>query len=396
MTVSYILKQVDSPEDLTAAGRIQHGQWYNQISFDKFNDKVKFISSTYSKPLDSTQWVLLDSETPTKDNGQLNILSSLVLFPRPVTVVEKGKAPQEVISPSIMAVVTPPEYRGKGYASHLLREITKIIDQQAKDNKVNFSTLWSEVGEYYSAFGYKSLTPEELYIDLSEAAPVESTFYTDLDEFSWLGTADFENLAQVDKTKLIKEMITATEGDGITRVAINPDADFFRFFWGSSTFDAHTTYPEIIPALPVIGEIDDEYFPLKTGARYGPVYIIWEINFGSDTVRVVRIHIDDTSTLTSQELANHLAVLLGAAVSQAFKWKLSSVTFWKGDTPVGSGTDFTLEDVKVAFNAANAEKERAAEAAVVVRKLTVPMIRISNEYNKTPVEWHSPGYYPWR
>lgn len=396
-------KQLETPDELEKANITRYMQWLSYLALDDVKDRGSLTEKYYEKPWDLSHWGVVKTNGNEKEDI---VLSSLGFYSRPSIVKIKGKKPQEATSHSVIMVVTHHEHRKKGYASQLLEGVVKEIDKaQSKvtpPNQVNFSTLWSDVGEYYSAFGYKSIAPVELVINIdSDKRLLNNDSYANI---HWITEKDFNKLAQEEKKNMLEEIDAATEKDGITRVALTPTADCYRYFFVNGSHDAFTKYPEMFSHTGVkkgkdmdLGMLTSVFRP---GARYGSVSMLWDIKFKSSSITILRTTIDNDERNAStpedlvskrKEILENIVVLLEVAVEEAKKWKLTSITFWRGDVPVSKGLNIGLEDIKTAWNQ---KHQKGFEASIQTRTLTIPMIRFAGN-EKLPVEWFSPGYYPW-
>lgn len=396
MTGSLILQSITSDDDLETAYRIRHAQWSNSIPFETFKHQRDQTAASYQKPWEITHWALVDKENERDESGRLNILSSLALYPRPSFLKVKGQPVDEkLVSQTIIMVVTPPQHRGNGYASKMLAETAKVIDKDASSDKINFSTLWSDVGEFYSIFGYKSLPAEELFIDISststepedDLAKYDAQF-TSLPDFSWFSPNIFDDFSKDDKAQILQDIEELTEKDGTTRVALIPDPDFYRFFTSNAALaTARSHSDQVENPSPDLSSLSPLF---KVGAKYKYVSVLWDIGVRTKGVTLVRVKIDSSvrSVISKEDVIDSIVVLLDAAVSQGLKWGLGNISYWKGDLPLG--VDLTLQEI------ANAWNKKATQSAIVqIRKPTIPAIRLSNGYDSN-VEWFAPGYYPWR
>ncbi|OWB60234.1 hypothetical protein B5S31_g809 [[Candida] boidinii] len=113
-------------------------------------------------------WVLRDKTIVKKDTDDediYNIVCACETLGRKSIVHDpngnegKGQIHKDILSTVIGSVYTFPEFRKRGYASNMFVQLIKKMEEylyEANSSDLNFSYLYSEVGEYYSRFGYKS------------------------------------------------------------------------------------------------------------------------------------------------------------------------------------------------------------------------------------------------
>lgn len=350
-------------------------------------------------------------------DGSEKILSSCGLTERPSIIKVKGKAPVETRSHSIVGVVTDPEARGKGYASILIKDAVKVIDElqakyeQASSVPFNFSNLYSDVGEYYAKFDYKAIPTDEFLVEFPPSSKPET--FDPPAGFKWLTATDFDNIEQIDKAQVLEDINELTENDGITRVAISPCADFSDLFYTQASHAAflsdRSKFPKVHSAsrpddAPVTVEDLQEIFKKVTpGATYGPVTFVWFQDFKKNRASVWRILLDEKSRQiakkgTKEEVSklktdvlDAFGVLLKAFIADGQSWKLNSATIWNADIPEVGNLKISLQEVVDIWNKNGSE----VTAVNTVRKLNLPMIRFTNGQKPENVEWFTPGQYAW-
>ncbi|OUT23804.1 hypothetical protein CAS74_000174 [Pichia kudriavzevii] len=120
------------------------------------------------------------------------------------SVVKTKDGLQKARTGTIGSVYTPHEYRGQGYASKLLTELSKHLDTKYLSNEWDCCLLYSEIGDYYSKWGW---------ID-------HSVKVRDLSCTNYIYTGTYENVVEIkndfrevveDFQKLLVEDLSQTE-----------------------------------------------------------------------------------------------------------------------------------------------------------------------------------------
>lgn len=403
-------KVITNSSESSLLAEIRRSQWFPSFGFDHFVESGKIGAQNCKTVYPTTSVALVQEPGP---NGEpIEILSSCGLYQRPSVIKIKGSKPIETISHTIIAVVTPLKHRGKGYAAKLLTHATKFIDDEqarlASESNCKapfgFSHLFSDVGDYYSKFGYKRINSDELYIDLSGSDEAKS--FQAPRGLKWLMPEDFDSLAETDREQFLQDIDKLTEQDGITRVAITPSPEYFRFYESSSVYSSTIKFPDQYPNID--SKIPATYEQFKNagkekfrfGAKYGPVSALWSIDFRKSNVSVYRTFLDNESRKIAEagtpeqlsKLKNQVldayVVLLKAAMLEGEPWKMEHLSLWKGDLVSTGSLTIQLKEVVEAFNKAGTSK-----AVLRTRDLMVPMIRYTQKLDD--VEWFEPGQYSW-
>lgn len=397
-----ILKRLTDPIDLDAAYKFRHQEWWNNMSYDEMHKRFNLPKDHYNEPFQMLEWALINEDDK---NSPPEILSTLAIYKRASIAKVKGQPIKHINSYTIMMVVTPKDNRGKGYCGRMVTLLNKEIDKMQKeeneaDCEYNFTTLWSEVGKYYEAFGFKTLPSTEFVITLTDVPQEKLAKFVPDKAITWLTEKDYASFVEEDRKQIYKDIEKATEEDGKTRVCILPETNLYTFFLSHNSHQYHLDNPDKLPKKDINGkETDIGIFDIS-GAKYGDsVSMMWThgFMFGEKRLKVSRILIDSKvkDTITKAELLEALVKLLEAAVYESVKWGLGSIAIWVGDLPVyfgNSGESIVLDDIKSAWNAKHGTE---LNAIVQERKATVPMIRPYGDLNKD-MEWFYCGYYPWR
>jgi len=89
-----------------------------------------------------TSWALV-----TKGGNPRAVLSSCETIRKKALVVQDGQI-KEVICHGVASVFCPPEYRGKGYAGRMIRDLgEKLQNWQTEGQDCLFSVLYSDIGK---------------------------------------------------------------------------------------------------------------------------------------------------------------------------------------------------------------------------------------------------------
>ncbi|GME69310.1 unnamed protein product [[Candida] boidinii] len=195
-------------------------------------------------------WVLRDKTIVKKDaddEDTYNIVCACETLGRKSIVYDpngnegKGQIHQDILSTVIGSVYTFPEFRKRGYASNMFVLLIKKMEEYlygANSSNLNFSYLYSEVGEYYSRFGYKSFhiplfefkVPEPTTTTTETLIPIDKV-NNYLDHSEILKFGEFEELMETYKNKFetaFKESVKGNKDKYI--VATYPNARINDWF----------------------------------------------------------------------------------------------------------------------------------------------------------------------
>lgn len=277
-----------------------------------------------------THWILVDKELLPNRRPILGSCETL----RKRALISKNGEVTDVITHGIGSVFCNPDYRGRGYASRMMRELGERLRTWQADKmttKCAFSVLWSDIGKiYYAGHGWHPFPSTHV-----EFPPLTSTEKGS--SATALETRDLKELCEKDED-LIRQTLKRVR-DGKTHVCIIPDYENMGWHHVREDFICGKIFgkqPKIKGAL--IGEPGHRMWAIWTRSYYGPL-----VAASGNTLHILRLVIEDDvsdsncsnnseglaykrSQLEAQ--AQKLKAILEIAQAEAAEWSLLHVELW--------------------------------------------------------------------
>lgn len=134
------------------------------------------------------------------------------------------KAVSKIVpSGTIGGVFTIKEHRSKGYAKLMLQKCVEVAKEEFIGTH-GFTFLYSEVGEYYSQFGFKSFPVDLISI------PVEEVNIKDGPEPQLLPYHEFDRVFKEYEKQTAREVADLVEKDHKTRIYLRPTSQLVDWF----------------------------------------------------------------------------------------------------------------------------------------------------------------------
>lgn len=281
-----------------------------------------------------------------------------------------------VLSVCIGGVYTPSKYRGKGYASAMIKQLNKWYDDIALKNpqdqflKHTIIFLYSEVGKFYEKLEYHSRHIPVHYFGndsdllsyvkaLSETKTVEPL---DLDkESTSLNVCMDSELMECEETS------NSTSLQDKYRFYVKPDLDIFRWFKARDTFIANIAYPSLISRHPLV-----DGYKLSDSKSH----IIWHHNWNDNALYVLKLFIENDSR-------ENLITLLVKALEELRLYNIKKLAIWNEDLNYDRFSDIFdkfKNDHPVHTNVENG---------------SLSAIRANWIDDINNLEWINNGKYPW-
>lgn len=269
-----------------------------------------------------TCWILVDAKEP---EGQRTILSSCETYRKKAFVAHRGRV-EDTVAHGVGSVYSRPEFRGKGYASRMIRELSRKLDSwQTENGRRNpFSVLFSDIGKrFYAQHGWKPFVSSHISLP-----PITKDEYerglpgTSLPTARALLADDVHtNMCSDEIIRGERERLrAASENSPVAKVAIPPDFDHMVWHWAREEFYAEKMFPKRDP--PVVK---------GAGEDRTRVYCAWNRNFGESpyTLYILRwVYDEPTSPEQEQETVDAMAAVLRRAQYEAHQWNIAKVEFW--------------------------------------------------------------------
>lgn len=384
----YRLRQVTEREEIQLNHSMNFVEWGKGLTQKEYLQReVHLGSQTSCRDGNLRFWSFEELDTST---GNWKVVSCLETLTRPAFYKIKGQPVQETVSHSLGAVFTPMEHRGKGHAKNMMDAVVKEFEKQdtwpqykglSKEAlEHSFSALWSDIGLYYSKFGYQLSSIEELVLTVEEAHPVDK-------DVQWITKDQIPAISQEDEKQLVGKMNADTEADGVVRLAIRPTEYAHEL--------THARAHYLAPLMRPDHTVQNGEEVTRFGAVCNGVWILWTQDFAGDKLNILRMHCNET--LDSKSFLVALDKLFAAAVTEAQAWGLHKVTLWKQDVPrLVDSKQLSLSSIAEACNS----MDSPYKVKVQERDGSWPMWRFWKGATEDPstgakVEWVMDGKYAW-
>ncbi|KAI1265838.1 hypothetical protein F5Y18DRAFT_29604 [Xylariaceae sp. FL1019] len=277
-----------------------------------------------------TTWILVDK---TLSANQRQILCSCEsIFKRVLISDEEGNIEEGVIH-GIASVFCADEYRGRGYATRHMREISKTLRywQAQPGRKVIGSVLYSDIGKsFYAKLGWKPNDTNSHVEFSSIRSPKPDTARDVLEE-------ELAALCEEDE-KLIHEAMAAPIARTLNRLVILPDLDHMLWHIRKADYATKHLFGKVPHAKGAIaGQPGKRVWAIWTHRYYGRhdaeltdnvLYILRLVVEGDPSANQPRSDSKCKYSNLPEEQATSLEDVLRAAQSEAAEWHLDKVKLW--------------------------------------------------------------------
>lgn len=133
-------------EEAIQQTRLNSTEWKGPLSLDAYLGREEHLGKQkLIRDGGLTSWALV-----TKDGNPRAVLSSCETIRKKALVAQDGQV-KEVICHGVASVFCPPEYRGKGYAGRMIKDLgEKLHNWQTDGHDCLFSVLYSDIGKVSS------------------------------------------------------------------------------------------------------------------------------------------------------------------------------------------------------------------------------------------------------
>jgi hypothetical protein len=362
----------------TATWTLNFKNWGAALTLPDYLDRESYMATvpTLSRDGGITYWILVDQNS-TPDSRP--ILGSLETIRKRALIARNGQV-KETITHGIGSVFCNPEYRSKGYAGQMLREVGPALNNWQTDKKVEgreectFSILYSDIGKkYYAKHGWLPFPSTHISFPPSPAsATINGHTNGTQAEPAILKDADIEALCTLDEQYIRRELVGAK--DGKTHVALIPDYATMQWhilredFMTSRIFSKSPTTRGAIAGSP-----GNRVWAIWTRSFYGPVDKVESGN----TLHILRLVIEDENDV--QGNVEKLRGIVKIAQKEAAEWKLVGVEIWN-PTPV-------VKDIVSQLGLEHSEVEREEES--------IPSLMWYGEGSGDDVVWAGNEKFGW-
>lgn len=305
-----------TPEEKLATWSLNAVNWGSALSLPDYLEREAYLTTVpLAKDGGVTHWILVDRTLPPNERP---ILASCESLRKAVLVSQNGEI-TEAITHGIGSVFSQPKFRGKGYASRMLRELGPILkDWQVDQNKPGmqscpFSFLYSDIGKkYYAKFGWVPFPSTHIaFPPAANSRPLTA---------KPLASTDIEELCALDEQYIRRSLENAK--DGKIHVALVPNFDVMQWHHKREDFVSGKIFGKS-PAIKgaIAGEPGSRVWAIWTRVFYGPL----KPNSGN-TLHILRLVIEDETDVEAN--AAKLKGILEIAQAEAKEWQLGHVELW--------------------------------------------------------------------
>ncbi|KAK9234679.1 hypothetical protein V1525DRAFT_42130 [Lipomyces kononenkoae] len=314
------------PEERLECSRLHSVAFKGSLDIQTYIARKNHLSQQHLTRDGLTCWVLVERNKPP---GQRTILSSCETYRKKGFLAYEGNV-EDILTHGVGTVYSRPEFRGKGYAGRMMKELSQKLDTWQMENERRtrsvFSVLFSDIGKsFYTRYGWKPFPSFHISLPaITEEEYRQEIAGVNLPKPRTLLAEDVrtcmcnDNIIQQER-ELLR---AASEKSSKAQVAIVPDFDHFLWHWAREEFYAERVLSNRDPPL-VKGAGDD-------GAR---VHCVWSRNFGEslkDNTLYILHWVYDKQIVPSQTKATvkAMAAILRSAQLEAHRWNMAQVEFW--------------------------------------------------------------------
>ncbi|RFU32067.1 hypothetical protein B7463_g4244, partial [Scytalidium lignicola] len=311
-------------EEKLATWKQNYVNWGVALSEEEYIGRERYLQTV---PLNRdggvTHWILVDKTLSPNNRAILAVCESLC---KRALVKHKGTGQvKEIITHGIGSVFCNPQYRGRGYASRMLRELGETLRIWQLDASIKgreecaFSVLWSDIGKkFYAGHGWHPFPSTHLEFD--QAPLPEGKLATGVKK---LTTPDLVELCSLDEKNIVKTLEQAPNEK--THVALIPDYDTMRWHHEREEFVTKLLFgssPSVKGAIA--GSPGSRVWAIWTRGYYGKLDDPKAVN----SLYILRHVIEDESKEKEKETAENLKAVLAVAQDEANTWKCKHVQLW--------------------------------------------------------------------
>jgi GNAT superfamily N-acetyltransferase len=305
------------------------------------------------------------------DTGRRPVLSSCETLKKRALVRGKDGIIREGIAHGVASVFTDPAYRGRGYATIMMRQLADTLGKMEENRgDAMFSVLYSDIGKKFYAANEWFPHPSS-HADF--AASADDTPIVSPEALKILHFDDLPPLVAADEQLIRKEIAQPSHpGNPAIRAAILPDLDQIHWHLAREGFVCEQLFsrrPSIHGAL----------YTSSSGAR---VWAIWARSFSGtvaepakNTLFFLRFVVEEG--VSDEDLREALRAIVAVAKKEAADSACAKVQMWNSDQRV------------------RAAAEELGAKYVVRDNDSITSLNALGEIRGEPVDWVANEKYAW-
>ncbi|KAI8348709.1 hypothetical protein B0O80DRAFT_429415 [Mortierella sp. GBAus27b] len=341
-----------SPEIIQRTWTNNKVEWGKTIDIETYFGREKHLAKQEFAQHDRMKtWVLVpksfDPDHPNLDH----ILCAVETFERPGLVATKDQGVRDVLSVSIASVFCAAPYRGHGYATVMMKQLWKEIENM---QGVEFTFLYSDVGpDFYGRLGWTPRPSDELIIPpsyswIDQDPPRKDQDPTLVGDDAAAAAAvlqevtddNLEALVAQDAQWLRNSMEAQLDADDQVLVAVTPDIHCIQWLSARSRFLADHVPSSPPPPPPPSHDHPPQQSLKVLGVRdtQSHSFVLWYHNLAGGTFYVIRWQLDPAAK-NKDRVAR---ALIQAIQDEAKKWNRTKVTLWNPDPALANQLALTI------------------------------------------------------
>jgi GNAT superfamily N-acetyltransferase len=316
---------------------LTHPSWGVALGKDNYVKRETFMMTVpLSKLGGMSHWILTVKDLPPDDRP---LLSSCETLRKRSVVSRSDGTVVDTMCHGIGSVFTDPQFRGRRYASRMLRMLREQLrewqgrrmgetkSEDCQEQQVACSILYSDIGKkFYANLGWLPFESTHLKFppaDYSSHGGRTANGDTKTGAAEPLASHEFPLLCDLDEKLLRRRIAQHSKESGKPAFAIVPDLD--QMMWYSLREDFLTKH--IIGRTPTVngamfGEQGRRVWAIWARAYYGPL-----VESSGNTLYILRMVIEDESC-SDDYLACAIRAIIEMAQTQAIEWHSSYVSMW--------------------------------------------------------------------
>ncbi|CCH42141.1 hypothetical protein BN7_1686 [Wickerhamomyces ciferrii] len=229
-------------------------------------------------------------------------------------------------------VFTLKNHRGQGYASELMNRLNVILDEKLGPG--GFSNLYSEVGSFYSKFGFQDRLVKVNYIP-SDFNLVKLNVH----KFSFLRLKSYDEHVELDSSNTLNDLLARAEHLGKNDVAVSliPKPEIFHQINLKDQFIHNALYPKSTKKV--------ENFGVKFQNTND--HILWNHDWNQRLLVITKVFIEDEEN--SDAYIDKFLELVSLACVEARAHELANVSIWSTSMAKTQEVHFKLVKVLSEF-----------------------------------------------
>ncbi|KAK3934660.1 lysine acetyltransferase [Diplogelasinospora grovesii] len=323
---------------------LTHTTWGGALSHDDYLTREAYLTTVpLAKNGGLTHWILTDSSLAENERPILSSCETLRKHAISTSPSSEGNGAvvvlvEDGIAHGIASVFTDPRFRGRGYASRMMRElggrlrrwqVTGLSDTDTDNEEEGgksslFSVLYSDIGkQFYARSGWAPF--ESSHAAFRPVPGASSGQSGGGDVARPIGYHELAELCSVDEKLLREALVRRASATGKRCVALLPDLD--AILWHLMREDFVTKH--IFGRIPTIkgavyGEPGRRIWAVWTRGYYGGLKTM-----EGNTLYILRVVVEGEEEKDDDEdLAKGFRSILHIAQAEAAEWRSQDVHMW--------------------------------------------------------------------